>query len=162
MGGEVRARLTLAGASGALADQRLTTAATTTRPVNQTASNRPTATQSAPVWSPPKQASPAVRAVAPVPAVTAAARPMPVAAPPVTPNAPMIAATQVHVGANTRDEQLLGFVAARGEVSCKLVQDDLGWSRSTSRDVLARLVSLGRLRRTAEDPRSPSQSYVIA
>lgn len=76
--------------------------------------------------------------------------------------APVAAEPQVHLGANARDQLLLRIVAQRGEVSCKLVQDELGWSRSTARDVLARLVGLGRLRRTAEDPRPPSQSYLRA
>jgi hypothetical protein len=61
---------------------------------------------------------------------------------------------------STRDDQLLAYVAANGEVSCKRVQDDLGWNRSTTRDVLARLVAGGRLRRTEPDPRSPTQAYV--
>ena len=91
-----------------------------------------------------------------MPAATKAA-PTPPASPVTVAEGP-----QVHLGANARDQQLLRFVAQRGEVSCKLVQDELGWSRSTARDVLARLVGLGRLRRTAEDPRSPSQSYVRA
>ena len=63
--------------------------------------------------------------------------------------------------ASRRDEQLLAYVGANGEVSCKQVQDHLGWNRSTTRDVLARLVAAGRLRRTEADPRSPTQAYTL-
>lgn len=71
-------------------------------------------------------------------------------------------ATPVHAAGNARDEQLVAFVADRGEVSSRMIQEDLGWTRSTTRDVLARLVALGRLRRTVEDPRSPSQTYRLS
>lgn len=63
--------------------------------------------------------------------------------------------------AHARDEELLAFTAGHDAVTCRMVQDDLGWTRSTTRDVLARLVANGRLRRTELDPRSPTQSYAI-
>lgn len=153
MAGEVRARLTLARASSPAQAGPVT-------------KNPPEVGR---VASTTGSAVPAVRrevaasaAAAPVRATTGESTPVPSAPVPSATVAPAPVGPQIHVGASARDAELLRFVAHRGEVSCKLVQDELGWSRSTARDVLARLVGLGRLRRTAEDPRSPSQSYVRA
>jgi hypothetical protein len=63
--------------------------------------------------------------------------------------------------ASPRDEHLLPHIGANGKVACKQVQHELGWNRSTTRDVLARLVAAGRLRRTEADPRSPTQAYAL-
>lgn len=63
--------------------------------------------------------------------------------------------------AHVRGVELLEFVASRGPVTTRMIQEDLGWTRSTTRDVLARLVADGHLRRLAESPRSPEQSYTL-
>ncbi len=101
---------------------------------------------------PEESAAPKVTTKVPDPPTRVGTPPARVAAPP----------AESRPSASPRDEDLLRFVAVRGEVSCKAVQDDLGWSRSTTRDVLARLVAAGRLRRTEADPRSPAQAYRLA
>lgn len=161
IGGDVRARLTLARpeatrAPSAPKAERKVMDIQRRRPVvadrppvaphlgREPAPVRTTVATTVVAKASPQQVSAAV-ALAPA-STAAAARPTP----------------QVHAAGSARDEQLVAFIARHGEVSCRVVQDDLGWTRSTTRDVLARLVALGRLRRTSEDPRSPTQGYVLA
>ncbi len=61
--------------------------------------------------------------------------------------------------ADTRDAKVLALVEERGSITTRDVIDGLGWSRSTTRDVLARLVREGSLRRVAASVRSPGQAY---
>jgi hypothetical protein len=69
-------------------------------------------------------------------------------------------ATVPHVAADTRDAALLSLFDRHEQLSARHVMEELGWSRSTTRDVLARLVASGRLAGTASSARSPHQTYV--
>lgn len=168
-GASVRARLTLvkgesAAAPGVAAGSRVVSAARPAlhvqhqaaavrkpeiTPLRQAAAGGSQAVPRTPTAASPRGAAQAAPARVAPPSSVKVAKPAPISAP-------------VHVAGNARDEQLVALVADRGEVSSRMIQEDLGWTRSTTRDVLARLVSLGRLRRTVEDPRSPMQGYRLA
>lgn len=154
IGGDTRARLTLAAAVNSVPPDRRDQA-------NRRADHHGSVDAARVRDAPPREhATPRRKERAPTKVTTkvsdppARVEPPParLAAPPAEPR----------TSASPRDEELLRFVAARGEVSCKAVQDELAWSRSTTRDVLARLVTAGRLRRTEADPRSPTQAYRLA
>jgi hypothetical protein len=64
--------------------------------------------------------------------------------------------------ADARDIAILALVRTRGPITTRAVIDTLGWTRSTARDALARLVAAGRLRPLATSARSPHQAYAAA
>jgi hypothetical protein len=57
---------------------------------------------------------------------------------------------------------VLALIDAKGRVMSRDVIERLGWSRSTTRHVIARMVAVGRLASIATSPRSPFQAYVRA
>ena len=63
------------------------------------------------------------------------------------------------VPAETRETQVLALIDDHGSCTTREIIDELGWTRSTTRDVLARLVRDGSLRRVATSARSPVQAY---
>lgn len=64
--------------------------------------------------------------------------------------------------ASARDEAVCALARERGTLTTRDVQEALGWSRSSTRDTLARLVEAGTLMRLAASPRSPNQGYQLA
>jgi hypothetical protein len=63
---------------------------------------------------------------------------------------------------DARDAAILALARTRGPITTRDVIDTLGWTRSTARDALARLVASGRLRPLAVSARSPHQAYAAA
>jgi hypothetical protein len=63
---------------------------------------------------------------------------------------------------DARDAAILALARTRGPITTRDVIDTLGWTRSTARDALARLVASGRLRPLAVSARSPHQAYSAA
>jgi hypothetical protein len=79
------------------------------------------------------------------------------------PDAPAVVPSVVsQVAASDREAAVLALIDAKGQVTSRDVIEGLGWSRSTTRDVIARMVALGRLASIAPSPRSPFQAYVRA
>jgi hypothetical protein len=98
--------------------------------------------------------SPATRRTDPAP------MPVPVPSPrPTAPAAPPVA-TQPHIPAASREAAVLALLDTRGQITTRDVIEGLGWTRSTTRDVMARLVSSGAIVSVAPSARSPSQAYV--
>lgn len=64
-----------------------------------------------------------------------------------------------HLPADTRTTAVLALFSPGEALSARDVMQALGWSRSTTRDVLARLVAAGALSGTAASARSPRQTY---
>jgi predicted HTH transcriptional regulator len=60
-----------------------------------------------------------------------------------------------------REAAIVDLLARQGEMNTRAITESLGWSRSTVRDTLARLVQEGRIQRLAASPRSPEQSYAV-
>jgi ATP-dependent DNA helicase RecG len=58
-----------------------------------------------------------------------------------------------------RDAAVVALAREEGTLTSRGVQERLGWSRSSTRDTLARLVAAGTLERLASSSRSPNQSY---
>ena len=91
------------------------------------------------------------------PAAVAASRPVEP-----EPTVPVAVAAEEPVSAPTqRGDAILALLAQRGEMASKALAEALGWSRSTVRDTLTRLVEQGRIQRLASSPRSPEQSYAV-
>ncbi len=61
-----------------------------------------------------------------------------------------------------RESAVLAMLAERERVTTREVIDALGWSRSTTRDVLTRMVASGRIVSVAASARSPFQAYEAA
>ncbi len=68
----------------------------------------------------------------------------------------------MHVAATDREAAVLALIDAKGQVTSRDVIEGLGWSRSTTRDVIARMVAVGRMASISLSPRSPFQAYVRA
>ena len=64
--------------------------------------------------------------------------------------------------ASSRAVKVVAVLRDHGPLSTKQLQERLGWSRSTMRDVLASLVDQAEVVRTATSPRSPAQRYDVA
>ena len=60
-----------------------------------------------------------------------------------------------------REQEVLALLRGQSRTTREMLER-LGWSRSTLRDVLTRLVQSGHVVRSAENPRSPEQSYGLA
>jgi hypothetical protein len=71
-------------------------------------------------------------------------------------------ATSPHLPATSREAAVLNLLDARGQITTRDVIEGLGWTRSTTRDVLARLVATRQIAPVASSPRSPMQGYVRA
>ncbi len=63
------------------------------------------------------------------------------------------------VAADQRDAAILAYASERDSFTTKDIIEDLVWTRSTTRSVLARLVREGALLRASSSPRSPVQAY---
>ncbi len=126
------------------------------------------------IWSPvPLQARPAPRAPTPPPSrpsapalVATRLAPRPVEArgtvvptPRETRSIPKPAPAPPPDAASVRDAAVVALAREQGTVTSRGVQERLGWSRSSTRDTLARLVAAGTLERLASSSRSPNQSY---
>ncbi len=85
----------------------------------------------------------------PVPVAPPAQRPIPVPAAPV-----------VHVAGADREAAVLALLDTLGQVTSRDVIERLGWTRSTTRDVIARMAATGRIASTAASVRSPFQAYL--
>ena len=103
----------------------------------------------------PTPSSPPAVVAAPAPAVVVRA------APPAAP-LPSVAVPPTPIGTTDREGALLALLDARGRVTSRDVIDGLGWTRSTTRDVIARIVATGLIVGVAASARSPFQAYVRA
>lgn len=166
-GPNVRARITLSGAPGVAAAvvSRGQPPPRSAAGANSRQSRAMGATVASPAWRPTGDRE---RAPARPPTGRATPPARPTNAPSkaelrhVSKPAPSTVKHRATAPLNARDQELMAFVAGQREVTCRQIQDDLGWTRSTARDALARLVASGHLRRTSADPRSPTQAYVSA
>jgi DNA-binding IclR family transcriptional regulator len=55
----------------------------------------------------------------------------------------------------------VGHCAGGKRSAAWIICDELGWTRSTLRDVLDTMVSEGVVRRTKASPRDPGQKYTL-
>ena len=83
-----------------------------------------------------------------------AAPPQPSPAPPKPPRAP-----RQYRSAEDRQAELLDHLRSNGKLSTREIVDVLGWSRGTTRSVLAALVDEGLVETTAASPNAPYQAY---
>jgi len=90
--------------------------------------------------------------VAAPPAVVAPPQPAP--APPKPSRAP-----RQYRSAEDRQAELLDHLRSNGKRSTKEIVNELGWSRGTTRAVLAALVDEGLVETTAASPSAPYQAY---
>lgn len=95
--------------------------------------------------------------------ITSAPRPVPppaaAPAPPTVRAAISPAAQPLAPAAESRDDVLCALLRSGGRLNARQIEQALGWSRSSTRDTLARLIESGRVRRLAASPRSPDQAY---
>ena len=99
--------------------------------------------------SPPAQPPPAV-AMQPV----VVEPPLPAPAPPLPPRAP-----RQYRSAEDRQAELLDHLRTHGKRSTREIVEELGWSRATTRAVLAALVDEGLVETTAASQNAPYQAY---
>lgn len=118
----------------------------------------------------PRRAAPTVSARPPAPVASprpqaptvGAVQPASATSPEPEQRAPVVVPAAQPVSARSqRGEAILELLTQRGEMPSKALAETLGWSRSTVRDTLARLVDEGRIQRLASSPRSPEQAYSI-
>ncbi len=104
---------------------------------------------------PPAQLTP-VLGVPPTVAAPPAAvpPPQPAPAPPKPPRAP-----RQYRSAEDRQAELLDHLRSNGKRSTREIVDELGWSRGTTRAVLAALVDEGLVETTAASANAPYQAY---
>jgi hypothetical protein len=101
------------------------------------------------VLSPPAPPPPVV-----VMQPTVAEPPPPAPAPPKPPRAP-----RQYRSAEARQAELLDHLRTHGKRSTREIVDELGWSRATTRAVLAALVDEGLVETTAASQNAPYQAY---
>ncbi|MFH1467831.1 MAG: hypothetical protein ABIO70_25830 [Pseudomonadota bacterium] len=101
--------------------------------------------------------------VAPPPAPEAPPDPVPTPATPTLPPTPAPAPppTPVYRSAEDRQEELLAHVRQHGRQTTRELFTALGWTRATTRAVLAGLVESGKIRATAGNPNAPYQAYEV-